>query len=111
MATANPPPPQTRSLGKTLGLFVIPLVLLAGVIALFLYTSGAGLQVEPAAPIEALTFERTILRPGEFEFQVRNTGPQELTLAQVIINDSVWQFQAEPSNTIPRLGRGVLTIH
>jgi ZIP family zinc transporter len=111
MATANQTTPTAQpSLGKTLGLFAIPLILLAGVIALFLFTSGAGLQVEPAAPIEALTFERTILRPGEFEFHVRNTGPEELTLAQVIINDAVWQFRADPSVTLPRLGRAVLTI-
>lgn len=111
MATANPTTqPQRPGLGKTLGLFIVPLVLLAGVIALFLYTSGAGLQVEPAAPIEDLTFERTLLRPGEFEFHVRNTGPDELTLAQVIINDAVWQFTAEPSPTLARLGRAVLTV-
>jgi zinc transporter ZupT len=111
MATANQTSQaQQPGWGKTLGLFVIPLILLAGVIALFLYTSGAGLQVEPAAPIEDLTFERTILRPGEFEFHVRNTGPEELTVSQVIINDAVWQFSASPSNVIPRLGRAVLTI-
>jgi zinc transporter ZupT len=111
MATSNPTSQtQQPGWGKTLGLFVIPLILLAGVIALFLYTSGAGLQVEPAAPIEDLTFERTILRTGEFEFHVRNTGPEELTLSQVIINDSVWQFTASPGKVIPRLGRAVLTI-
>jgi zinc transporter, ZIP family len=110
MATANPSTPQTTSLGRTIGLMLVPVILLVGVIALFLYTNGAGLQVEPAAPIEALTFERTILRPGEFEFHVRNTGPEPLTLSQVIINDSVWQFQASPSPTIPRLGQAVLTI-
>jgi zinc transporter ZupT len=111
MATANPTSQAQRpGWGKTLGLFLIPLILLAGVIALFLYTSGAGLQVEPAAPIEDLTFERTILRPGEFEFHVRNTGPEELAVSQVIINDAVWQFSASPSNVIPRLGRAVLAI-
>jgi ZIP family zinc transporter len=110
MATANPPTSQPSSVGKTIGLFLVPVILLIGVIALFLYTNGAGLQVEPAAPIEDLTFERTILRPGQFEFHVRNTGPEQLTLSQVIINDSVWQFQAEPSATLPRLGRAVLTI-
>jgi zinc transporter ZupT len=111
METTNPTPTtQNAGIGRTLGLFIIPILLLAGVIALFLYTSGAGLQVEPAAPIETLTFERTILRPGEIEFHVRNTGPEELTLAQVIVNDSVWQFTASPSATIPRLGRAVLTL-
>ena len=111
MDTANPTTKsQAQQLGQTLALFIIPILLLAGVIALFLYTSGAGLQVEPAAPIEALTFERTILRPGEFELEVRNTGPDELTLAQVVINDAVWQFRAEPSNVLPRLGRATVTI-
>jgi zinc transporter, ZIP family len=110
MATAYPPTPQPSRVGRTIGLFLIPVILLVGVIALFLYTNGAGLQVEPAAPIEDLTFERTILRPGQFEFHVRNTGPEELTLSQVIINDSVWQFQASPSTTLPRLGQAVLTI-
>ncbi len=119
MSITNPPtpqpiPPQVPSqatgLGKTLGMFILPLILLAGVIALFFYTNGAGLQVEPAAPIEALTFERTVLRPGEIEFYVRNTGPETLTLAQVIINDSVWQFVAVPSATLPRLGQAILTL-
>lgn len=110
MTTANPTTTPNRGLGRTVGLFIIPVILLVGVIALFLYTNGAGLQVEPAAPVEDLTFERTILRPGAIEFHVRNTGPGELTLAQVIVNDSVWQFTASPSATLPRLGRATLTL-
>ena len=97
--------------GKTLLLFVIPIILLAGVIALFQFTSGAGLNVEPAAPIESLQFERTILRPGEIVFYVRNTSPQEITLAQVAINDAVWPFTTTPGNVLPRLGRAVVTLH
>ncbi len=57
-------------------LFAFPVLLLAGVIAAFLFTAGAGLNVEPAAPIEALTFDRTVLRPGEIELHLRNTGPR-----------------------------------
>jgi zinc transporter ZupT len=103
--------PQASSNARTLGLFVIPILLLAGVIALFLFTSGAGLNVEPAAPIETLQFEQTILRPGQMEFHVQNTGPQELTLAQLVINDSVWPFSVTPSATLPRLGRAVITLN
>ncbi len=111
MSIANPPTPEsTPGLGKTIGMFIIPLILLAGVIALFFYTNGAGLQVEPAAPIEALTFERTVLRPGEIELYVRNTGPEPLTLAQVIINDAVWPFTASPATTLPRLGEATLLL-
>lgn len=110
--TQSKPEAQTSpaSAGKTLLLFLLPLVLLAGVIALFLATSGAGLNVEPAAPVEALQFERTILRPGEIELRVRNVSPQEITLAQAIINDAVWPFTATPSNTIPRGGQATIVF-
>lgn len=101
---------ERANLGRTVGLFLVPVVLLAGVIALFLYTNGAGLNVTPAAPIEALTFERIILRRGEIELRVRNTGPEPLTLAQLAINDSVWPFAVTPSATLPRLGTAVVQI-
>jgi zinc transporter ZupT len=95
---------------KTILLFILPVILLAGVIALFLYTNGAGLNVTPAAPIENLQFERTILRPGVIELHVRNTSPQEITLAQVIVNDAIWQFTASPSKVLPRMGQAVITL-
>lgn len=104
--TTTPPSNPTR----TILLFLLPLLLLAGVIALFLFTSGAGLHVEPAAPIESLVFERTLLRPGEMEFQVRNTSPQEIALSTLIINDAIWPFTVAPDGAIPRLARAVLTI-
>jgi hypothetical protein len=55
-------------------------------------------------------FERTILRPGEIELHVQNTGPQDVTIAQVGINDAIWPFAASPSNTLPRMGQAVLTL-
>jgi zinc transporter ZupT len=109
MTSTNPTTP-TANPAKTLALFLAPVLLLAGVILLFLYTSGAGLNVEPAAPIESLVFERTILRPGEIELHVRNTSPQALTLSVLIINDAVWPFQVTPSDAIARLGRAVVSM-
>ena len=103
-------PSTPASPGRTLSLFLVPVLLLAGVIALFLYTNGAGLVVEPAAPIEALSFERTVFKPGQIELEVRNTGPEPITLAQLVINDAVWPFTAEPGQTVPRLGSAVVTI-
>lgn len=101
---------RTQAVRTTLALFVVPIILLSGVIALFLYTNGAGLNVEPAAPIETLQFEQTILRPGVIELRVRNTSPQAVTLAQVIINDAIWPFTASPSKEVPRLGQAVVTL-
>jgi hypothetical protein len=103
-------PRPTTGVGGTLALLVVPVILLLGVIALFLVTDGAGLNVEPAAPIETLQFDRTILRPGVIELHVRNTSPQEITLAQIIINDAFFPFIASPSEVLSRLGRAVVTV-
>lgn len=87
-----------------------PLVLLAGVIALFVYTSGAGLNITPAAPVETVQFGRTVLEPGKIELSIRNTSPQSISLAQVNINDAIWPFTVSPGREIPRLGSATLTL-
>ncbi|MBA3466421.1 MAG: metal transporter [Gemmatimonadaceae bacterium] len=95
---------------RTIAAVLIPLVLLAAVIVLFVRTNGAGLNVAPAAPIETVQFGRTILRPGEIELHLRNTSPQPITLAQVNINDAIWPYSVTPSPAIPRLGSAVITM-
>ncbi|OHD71705.1 MAG: hypothetical protein A2V99_01755 [Spirochaetes bacterium RBG_16_67_19] len=97
-----------RSPWRTAALFALPLVLLAGVIAAFLATGG--LKVQPAAPIESLVFERTLVKPELIELHVRNTSPQELTIAQINIRDAFVPFRLSPGPAIPRLGRAVITI-
>lgn len=96
-------PATPRFSFQTLGLLLVPVILLAGVIALFLRTGG-GLDLESAAPVEGLSVERYTLHEGTIELQIRNTGPQELTVASVIINDGVMPFEVNPSATLPRLG-------
>lgn len=103
-------PQERANMIKTLGLFLLPVLVLAVVIAAFLYSSGAGLNVEPAAPIESLQFDRTTLKPGVIELELQNTSPQELSIAQININDGIVPFTIAPSPTIPRLGRATLTI-
>ena len=93
---------------RTLGLLLLPILLLAGVIFLFLNTGG-GLDLQSAAPVEDLTIERYTLSPTKIEILVRNAGPEPLTISTLIINDAVWPFSVSPDNTIPRLGQG--TIH
>lgn len=89
-------------------LLLLPLILLGGVIALFVSTGG-GLDLAPPAPLEELTIERTLLEPGSIEIVVRNSGPEELTLAQVVINDAIWPMSVSPKAEIPRLGQA--TVH
>jgi zinc transporter ZupT len=100
--------PQSPNLIKAI-LLLLPLILLGGVIALFLSTGG-GLQLASPAPVEDLSIERTVLSPGHIEVHLRNTGPEDLTIAQVIINDAVWAFEMTPAATIPRLGQAALHL-
>jgi zinc transporter ZupT len=95
---------------KTLVLFLVPLVLLAAVVILFLKTGGAGLAVAPVAPIESLAIERTVLRPGTIELHVRNTGPQPVEIAVVDVRETIVPFTVSPATPIPRLGRALVII-
>lgn len=101
--------PESQPNGlRIFGLFMIPILLLAGVIWLFLQTGG-GLEFESPVPIEDLTVERVILYgPPEdeltIEVVVRNSGPEPVTIAQVVVNEGVRPFTVEPSGAIPRLG-------
>jgi ZIP family zinc transporter len=105
---------STVSTLQAIGLFLIPIALLAVVIALFLNTGG-GLDFEAPVPIEDLTVERVIMTaPPEgdwnIEVVVRNSGPEPVTIAQVVVNEGVRPFHMEPEGSIPRLGTASVHI-
>ena len=99
----------TRFTFRTFVLLLLPILLLAGVIALFLSTGG-GLDLESAAPVENLDIERYQLEQGMIELHVRNTGPEEITVAQIVVNEAIMPFTITPNTSIPRLGRAVIHI-
>lgn len=101
--------PSNRFTFRTFILLLIPIILLAGVIVLFLSTGG-GLNLDSAAPVENLDIERYVLKQGSIELQVRNTSPEEITIAQGIVNDAVMPFEVYPDAVVPRLERATITI-
>ena len=103
-------PTTRRFTFQTLILLLIPILLLAGVIALFLSTGG-GLDLEAPVPVENLTVERYHLERNMIELHVQNSGPEELTVASVIINEAIMPFTVSPSATIPRLGRANIHVN
>jgi zinc transporter ZupT len=94
---------------KMIGMLLVPVIVLGGIIALFL-TTGGGLNLTSPAPVEALTIERYVLTQGGIDVFLRNTGPEELTIAQVVVNSAVWPFTVAPEATIPRLGKATLHL-
>jgi ZIP family zinc transporter len=107
--TTSQPTPKRFTL-QTFILLLIPVILLVGVIALFLSTGG-GLSLEAPVPVEALNIERYVLERNNIELYVRNTGPEELTIATVVINEAVMPFTVSPSPTIPRLGSAQIHVN
>lgn len=111
MAENTASPTRERRISLTTAvLLILPLVILGGVIWLFL-TTGGGLQLTSPVPVEALTVERTVLKPGQIEIIVRNTGPEALQIAQVIINDAVWPFTVSTGPAISRLQTAVVHLN
>lgn len=107
--TAKATPEKGGMRLRTAVLFLLPVLALAGVIALFLSTGG-GLRLTSPVPVEDLNIERYVLEQGGIDIYVRNAGPQDLTIAQAAVNAAVWHFTVSPSPTIPRLGRAVVHL-
>ena len=95
---------------KSIIMVIIPLALLLGVLG-WIFTNGAGVEQEPAAPIEVLNIEKIIVTPSGFELKVSNTGPEALTLSQVIVNNSVWNFSITPNATLKRFDEAKVVIN
>ena len=94
---------------NTILLFALPLLILAGVIALFMGTGG-GLHLAAPVPVEDLSIERYVLKRGGIDIYVRNAGPQDITIAQAAVNAAIWPITVTPDVTIPRLGRAVIHL-
>jgi zinc transporter, ZIP family len=63
-----------------------------------------------APPVEALTFERVALRPGQLSVEVVNGGPDAVTIAQVMVDEAFWRFTVTPGPTVGRLRRATVDI-
>jgi ZIP family zinc transporter len=102
----------TPSLSRapTWALVAAPLALIAAAIGLFAVLGGPGLDERRGPPVEELAVERTVLRPGEIELTVRNTGPDPVEIAQVAVSDAYVAFSADPQGEVGRLSEQTLTL-
>ncbi|MBA2277122.1 MAG: metal transporter [Chloroflexia bacterium] len=91
-------------------LALLPLALLAGVLALIV-TTDAGLGERNVPPIETLNVQRvTLPEPGLIELEVVNDGPDPVTIAQVLVDEAYWQYEIDPGPTLDRRDSATVTI-
>jgi zinc transporter ZupT len=90
-------------------LAAIPLALVVVALVALLTLGGDALGERRGPPVEDLAVERTVLRLGEIELQVRNAGPDPVVVAQVFVNDAYVDFSADPE-VVDRLRSQTLTL-
>ncbi len=88
---------------------LIPLVLIVSALGAFALLDGPGLGERRGPPVEELAVERTRLTPGVIELTVRNDGPDEVAIAQAVVNDAFVQFSGADS-PIGRLDTATVRI-
>lgn len=100
---------QTSSRIKTILWGVLPIILLIILISV-IAKLGTGIEGDPAAPIEVLNVERIKITDNGFEVKVLNSGPEELTIAQVVVDGSFWNAAYDPSPVLKRFDQSIVTI-
>jgi ZIP family zinc transporter len=90
---------------------LVPLVLLAALIALILKTAPSDtLRGDGAPPVERLVVQRAVLGSDGIALSILNDGPDPVTIAQVTVDDAYWAFSAEGGSVLNHLGRTNLRI-
>jgi len=81
---------------RRLVLALLPLALLAALLVLIVRSGpAASVRGDDYPPVERLTYQRVVLEPGFIVATVLNDGPDEVTIAQVQIDEAFWTFSAD----------------
>lgn len=90
---------------------LLPLLLLAGLVAVFLRVDPTRVLRTAFPPVEELTIDRVSFpEPGRMRIHVVNGGPEPVTIAQVMVDEAYWRFTMERDPTIARLGSATLEL-
>ena len=95
----------------TVLLALVPLVLLGALLAAIVWSRPAdAVRGVNVPPVERLTFQRVTLEPGAIVATVLNDGPDDITIAQVQVDEAYWTFTTDKGQSLSHLGRTTLTI-
>ena len=104
-------PNQTSTTVSVWVIGVLPLVLLAGLVGFIVWSGPAeAVRGDGYPPVEELTFQRVTLGDAGISVTVLNDGPDQVTIAQVQVDDAYWEFSADPGTELGHLDRTILTI-
>lgn len=105
------PSEKTRTAAAKLWLWgLLPVILLAVLVAAFFRVGLIGVFQAAFPPVEELTIDRVVLTPGHMTVHVTNGGPQPVTVSQVLVDDAYWQFTITPNATLRRLGTARIAL-
>lgn len=99
---------QTRSAIKTIGIALIPIAVLASMVAFLL--GPAQSFINTGSPMPEVTIERIEFHEGIIVALIRNTGPIDVTVAQADVNDRIHPAAIEPSKELPRLAEAKVIV-
>ena len=96
---------------RRLLLALLPLALLAALLIVVIRSGPAeSVRGEDYPPVERLTFQRVTLEPGFIVANVLNDGPDEISIAQVQVDEAFWTFTADNGVALAHLDRTTLRI-
>lgn len=85
-----------------------PLALAAILVTLLFWLDPIG-SLREVPPVEEVAIERTVLNEGEIVLDLRNDGPDPVTIAQVLVDEAYWTFDVGDA-TLGRLESTTLSI-
>lgn len=89
---------------------VLPVILIVLLLATFLAFGPLGVFKSSIVPLENVMIQRVILAPEHISLEIVNDGPEQVTIAQALVNDAYWQFSIEPGATLQPLDKATVSI-
>jgi zinc transporter ZupT len=106
----NPLPQKSIFRLPTWLTILLPLVLLAALILLFINTNPIQVTSQNLPPVENLNIQRINVTKTGFELHITNAGPDPVEISQVFVDDAYWQYAISPGRTLNRLESAVITL-
>ena len=110
--TSASPPAERRLPGPWRLWALVPLLLLAGVVALFASTGTSLLDLVGRAPpaLDQFNVRRVEFKPGEIRIRVTNPQRPKLTIASVTVDDAIVPYRLDGPAALGRLRSSTIIV-